>query len=77
MGHGEISSLLVSKPLYIGNRSEASRNYSVQKPESSNFKTAKDPNKNLSIPFHSVLHSRHHKSTCQLLVKIGRPEGYN
>ena len=77
MGHGEVPSLLVYKPFSIRDRSATFRSLSVQKPQPSNSKAAKDPIKNLSIPHHSVLHSMCHKSTCQLLVKIRRPEGYN
>ena len=36
MGHGEVSPLLVCKPLYIWNRPETIRSYSIQKPQSSN-----------------------------------------
>ena len=36
MGYGEVSPLLVCKPLYIGNWPEAIRSYLIQKPQPSN-----------------------------------------
>ena len=44
---------------------------------SSNSKATENFNQNFSIPPHYALYSRWHKSTCQLIVKIRRSEGYN
>ena len=63
MGHGEVSSLLVCKPLYIGNRAETSRSQSAKKPQSSNSKTTKNSNKNFPLPLYGMLHTR-----CQKFV---------
>ena len=56
MGHGEVPPLLVCKPLYIGNRPEAIRSYTIQKPQPSNSKATKNSNKNLSISLHCPLY---------------------
>ena len=40
-------------------------------------KTTNNSNKNFPKPLHCMLHTRCHKSTCQLLVQIRRSEGYN
>ena len=53
------------------------RSYLIQKPQPCNTKATKNSDKNISIPFHCLSYTRCHQSTCLLLVKIRRPEGYN
>ena len=77
MDHGEVSSLLVHKPLHIRNRQEAIRSYLIKKHQPSNPMAAKNLNKIISLPLYCPLYTRHHKSTCQLLVKTRRPERHN
>ena len=40
-------------------------------------KTAKNLNQDISLQFYCLLYTRCNQSTCQLLVKTGRPEGYH
>ena len=70
MDHGEVPLCLVCKPLYTGNRSEASRSYSVQKPQLSNPKTTKNSHKNFPLPLHCTLHIMCHKSPSNCLSRL-------
>ena len=61
MGDGEVSSLPVCESLHSRNISKAVGGHIIQEPKPNNAHVTKNPDKNFSLQFHCVIHTRSDK----------------